>query len=51
MLLFFLIFFVALVVFTVFFTIAEINYIEETLNLKNTKYIILLRVLETMTPL
>mgnify|MGYP000932550767 CR=1 FL=1 len=50
MLLFFLIFFVTLVVFTVFFTIAEINYIEETLNLKNTKYIILLRVLETMTP-
>ena len=50
MLLFFLIFFVALVVFTIFFTIAEINYIEETLNLKNTKYIILLRVLETMTP-
>ena len=50
MLLFFLIFFITLVVFTVFFTIAEINYIEETLNLKNTKYIILLRVLETMTP-
>ena len=29
---------------------AEINYIKETLKLKNTKYIILLRVLETMTP-
>jgi len=29
---------------------AEIKYIKETLKLKNTKYIILLRVLETMTP-
>ena len=29
---------------------AEIKCIKETLKLKNTKYIILLRVLETMTP-
>ena len=48
--LFFLLVFLGLLISSIFFTIAEINYIKETLKLKNTKYIILLRVLETMTP-
>ena len=48
--LFFLLVFLGLLISSIFFTMAEINYIKETLKLKNTKYIILLRVLETMTP-
>ena len=50
MYLFFLLVFLGLLISSIFFTMAEINYIKETLKLKNTKYIILLRVLETMTP-
>ena len=50
MYLFFLTFFLLLLISAIFFTIFEIKYIKETLKLKNTKYIILLRVLETMTP-
>ena len=48
--LFFLLVFLDLLISSIFFTMAEIKYIKETLKLKNTKYIILLRVLETMTP-
>ena len=48
--LFFLLVFLGLLISSIFFTMAEIKYIKETLKLKNTKYIILLRVLETMTP-
>ena len=48
--LFFLLVFLGLLISPIFFTMAEIKYIKETLKLKNTKYIILLRVLETMTP-
>ena len=48
--LFFLLVFLGLLISSIFFTMSEINYIKETLKLKNTKYIILLRVLETMTP-
>ncbi len=50
MYLFFLLVFLGLLISSIFFTMAEIKYIKETLKLKNTKYIILLRVLETMTP-
>ena len=48
--LFFLLVFLGFLISSIFFTMAEIKYIKETLKLKNTKYIILLRVLETMTP-
>ena len=48
--LFFLLVFLGLLISSIFFTMAEIKYIKETLKLKNTKYIILLRALETMTP-
>ena len=48
--LFFLLVFLGLLISSIFFTMAEIKCIKETLKLKNTKYIILLRVLETMTP-
>ena len=48
--LFFSLVFLGLLISSIFFTMAEIKYIKETLKLKNTKYIILLRVLETMTP-
>ena len=48
--LFFLLVFLGLLISSIFFTMAEIKYIKETLKLKNTKYIILWRVLETMTP-
>ena len=48
--LFFLLVFLGLLISSIFFTMAEIKYIKETLKLKNTKYITLLRVLETMTP-
>ena len=48
--LFFLLVFLGLLISSIFFTMAEIKYIKETLKLKKTKYIILLRVLETMTP-
>ena len=48
--LFFLLVFLGLLISSIFFTMAEIKYIKETLKLKNTKHIILLRVLETMTP-
>ena len=50
MYLFFLLVFLGLLISSIFFTMAEIKYIKETLKLKNTKYIILLRVLETMKP-
>ena len=50
MYLFFLLVFLGLLISSIFFTMAEIKYIKETLKLKNTKYIILLRVIETMTP-
>ena len=50
MYLFFLLVFLGLLISSIFFTMAEIKCIKETLKLKNTKYIILLRVLETMTP-
>ena len=50
MYLFFLLVFLGVLISSIFFTMAEIKYIKETLKLKNTKYIILLRVLETMTP-
>jgi hypothetical protein len=48
--LFFLAFFVFLFVSAIWFTIFEISIIKEVLELKNTKYVILLRVLEVMTP-
>ena len=46
----FLAFFVFLFVSAIWFTIFEISIIKEVLELKNTKYVILLRVLEVMTP-
>ena len=50
MVLFFLIFFVLLLISTICFTIVEINFIKYFFKIENTKYIVLLRVLETMTP-
>ena len=48
--LFFLIFFCYLVISAIFFTIFEINVVKHFLKIENTKYIVLLRILETMTP-
>ena len=50
MYLFFLIFFLLLLISAIFFTIFEINFVKNFLKIENTKYIVLLRVLETMTP-
>lgn len=47
---FFLIFFVLLLISAICFTIVEINFIKYFFKIENTKYIVLLRVLETMTP-
>lgn len=48
--LFFLIFFLLLLVSAIFFTIFEINFVKNFFKIENTKYIVLLRILETMTP-
>ena len=50
MYLFFLIFFLLLLISAIFFTIFEINFVKNFLKIENTKYIVLLRILETMTP-
>lgn len=50
MYLFFLTFFLLLLISAIFFTIFEINFVKHFFKIENTKYIILLRVLETMTP-
>ena len=50
MYLFFLIFFLLLLISAIFFTIFEINFVKHFLKIENTKYIVLLRILETMTP-
>ena len=50
MYLFFLIFFLLLLISVIFFTIFEINFVKNFLKIENTKYIVLLRILETMTP-
>ena len=47
---FFLTFFLLLVISAIFFTIFEINFVKDFLKIENTKYIVLLRILETMTP-
>ena len=43
-------FFLLLVISAIFFTIFEINFVKDFLKIENTKYIVLLRILETMTP-
>ena len=50
MYLFFLIFFLLLLISAIFFTIFEINFVKDFFKIENTKYIVLLRILETMTP-
>ena len=50
MYLFFLIFFFLLLISAIFFTIFEINFVKNFFKIENTKYIVLLRILETMTP-
>ena len=50
MYLFFLTFFLLLVISAIFFTIFEINFVKHFFKIENTKYIVLLRILETMTP-
>ena len=50
MYLFFLIIFVALLYFAKFYTMIEIDFVKDFLKIENTKYIVLLRILETMTP-
>ena len=50
MYLFFLIFFLILLISAIFFTIFEINFVKNFFKIENTKYIVLLRILETMTP-
>ena len=50
MVLFFLIFFASLVYFAKFFTMIEIDFVKDFYKIENTKYIVLLRILETMTP-
>ena len=50
MYLFFLIFFLLLLISAIFFTIFEINFVKNFFKIENTKYIVLLRILETMTP-
>ena len=47
--LFFLIFFLLLLISAIFFTIFEINFVKNFFKIENTKYIVLLRILETMT--
>jgi len=47
---FFLTFFLLLLISAIFFTIFEINFVKHFLKIENTKYIVLLRILETMTP-
>ena len=48
--LFFLLVFLGLLISSIFFTMAEINFVKHFLKIENTKYIVLLRILETMTP-
>ena len=48
--LFFLLVFLGLLISAIFFTIFEINFVKNFLKIENTKYIVLLRILETMTP-
>ena len=48
--LFFLLVFLGLLILSIFFTIFEINFVKNFLKIENTKYIVLLRILETMTP-
>ena len=48
--LFFLLVFLGLLISAIFFTIFEINFVKHFLKIENTKYIVLLRILETMTP-
>ncbi|RRD22157.1 hypothetical protein [Fusobacterium canifelinum] len=48
--LFFLTFFLLLLISAIFFTIFEINFVKHFFKIENTKYIVLLRILETMTP-
>ena len=48
--LFFLLVFLGLLISSIFFTVFEINFVKHFLKIKNTKYIVLLRILETMTP-
>ena len=50
MYLFFLLVFLGLLILSIFFTIFEINFVKHFLKIENTKYIVLLRILETMTP-
>ena len=50
MYLFFLIIFVALLYFAKFYTMIEIDFVKNFFKIENTKYIVLLRILETMTP-
>ena len=50
MYLFFLIIFVALFYCTKFYTMIEIDFVKDFLKIENTKYIVLLRILEIMTP-
>ena len=48
--LFFLLVFLGLLISSIFFTIFEINFVKNFFKIENTKYIVLLRILETMTP-
>ena len=48
--LFFLLVFLGLLISAIFFTIFEINFVKNFFKIENTKYIVLLRILETMTP-
>jgi len=50
MYLFFLIIFVALLYCAKFYTMIEIDFVKDFLKIENTKYIVLLRILEIMTP-
>lgn len=50
MYLFFLIFFLLLLISAIFFTIFEINFVKNFFKIENIKYIVLLRILETITP-
>ena len=50
MYLFFLTVFLLLLISAIFFTIFEINFVKHFFKKENTKYIVLLRILETMTP-
>ena len=46
----FLLVFLSVLISSIFFTMAEINFVKHFLKIENTKYIVLLRILETMTP-